>query len=377
MAHMLALWRRHSRSCPHRKKGRTYIKCKCMIWVDGELNGKRFRRSTGVRDWQRALRKVAAWESPNAPILKPVKEATKAFLVHSRDLSPASLKKYGNVLRRLQEFCQRHHIDTLSELTVETLDEYRAQRKIGALTATKELQTLRQFCEFCMRRKWLAENPAKQIRPPKNVKSKPVEPYSPAEVAQIIVACDEFGRGQYERLRALAMILVMRYTALRISDVVKLSRDRIRDGYMHLHTTKNSGKVLLPVPVELQRALEQLPVPRGASRGCPYFFWNGHTNPEVLKRKALRTLKAVFEAAGVANAHSHRFRHTLATEILSKGGTEQVVADVLGISAAVVRKHYAKWSVGRQELVIRVLESVFGQVYEREPAASKPALAVQ
>ena len=54
-----------------------------------------------------------------------------------------------------------------------------------------------------------------------------------------------------------------------------------------------------------------------------------------------------------------------------------MVADVLGISPAVVRKHYAKWSVGRQELVIRVLESVFGQVYEREPAASKPALAVQ
>ena len=125
------------------------------------------------------------------------------------------------------------------------------------------------------------------------------------------------------------MILVMRYTALRISDVVKLSRDRIRDGYTYLHTTKNGGKVLLPVPVELQRALEQLPVPRGASRGCPYFFWNGHTDPEVLKRKALRTLKAVFEVVGVAKAHSHRFRYTLATQILSRGGSEQVVADVL------------------------------------------------
>ena len=377
MPDMLNLWRRHSRTCPHRKKGRAYTKCKCVIWADGELEGKRFRRSTGVRDWQRALRKLAAWESPDAGTLKTVKEATEAFLVHSRDLSPASLKKYGNVLRYLQEFCQRDHIETLSELTVETLDEYRAQREIGALTATKELQTLRQFCEFCVRRKWLAENPAKQIRPPKNAKPKPVEPYSPAEVACIIAACDEFGRGRYERLRARAMILVMRFTALRISDVVKLSRDRIRDGYMYLHTIKNGGKVLLPVPVELQRALEQLPVPRGASGGCPYFFWNGHTDPEVLKRKALRALKAVFETAGVANAHSHRFRHTLATEILSKGGTEQVVADVLGISPAVVRRHYAQWSVGRQELVIRVMESVYGQVYGRESGPSKPVFALQ
>jgi integrase len=59
-----------------------------------------------------------------------------------------------------------------------------------------------------------------------------------------------------------------------------------------------------------------------------------------------RTLRAVFKRAGVEGAHAHRFRHTLATEVLAlaRGGTEQDCADILGISASVVRKHYANWS---------------------------------
>ena len=36
-----------------------------------------------------------------------------------------------------------------------------------------------------------------------------------------------------------------------------------------------------------------------------------------------RTLRAVFKRAGVEGAHAHRFRHTLATEILARGGAEQ------------------------------------------------------
>ena len=49
LSDMLQLYRRHSRTCPHRKKGRAYTKCRCMIHADGELSGKRFRGSTSVR----------------------------------------------------------------------------------------------------------------------------------------------------------------------------------------------------------------------------------------------------------------------------------------------------------------------------------------
>ena len=40
---MLNLWRRHLKSCPHRRKGRSHTKCSCPVWCDGEVDGTRYR----------------------------------------------------------------------------------------------------------------------------------------------------------------------------------------------------------------------------------------------------------------------------------------------------------------------------------------------
>jgi integrase len=76
-------------------------------------------------------------------------------------------------------------------------------------------------------------------------------------------------------------------------------------------------------------------------------------------RAAERMLSAVFAKPEVRDAHAHRFRHTLATELFSKGHSYEDVADVLGNSPAIVKKHYAKWSKGRQERLTRMMDSVF------------------
>jgi len=59
-------------------------------------------------------------------------------------------------------------------------------------------------------------------------------------------------------------------------------------------------------------------------------------------------MATVFKSSGVPAACSHRFRHTLATEVLEMGGTFEDAADILGDTEAIVRKHYAKWSAGRR-----------------------------
>jgi integrase len=74
---------------------------------------------------------------------------------------------------------------------------------------------------------------------------------------------------------------------------------------------------------------------------------------------AERTLSAIFKKSGVKNAHAHRFRHTLATRLLEQGATFEQVADILGNSPAVVRKHYGKWSKGRQDNIDRLMLAHF------------------
>jgi integrase len=76
-------------------------------------------------------------------------------------------------------------------------------------------------------------------------------------------------------------------------------------------------------------------------------------------RIAERTLASVFKKSGVKNAHAHRYRHTLATRLLEQGATFEQVADILGNSPDVVRKHHGKWSKGRQANIDRLMMAHF------------------
>jgi site-specific recombinase XerD len=355
---MLSLYRRHLAKCPHQSKGQNFTKCSCPIWCDGELNGKRFRRSLKSRDWQRALKKLIALEDPKAPIVKPINEAIVAFKESTTSLEPSTQRKYSNALRQFGKYCDRNGLYDLVDIRVEHLDGYRAKRHLARTTAQKELETLRQFFSFCRGRNWIDDNPAKRIKTVKNIKPREVVPYTAQETARISTACDQIGRGSYERIRARAMVLLLHHTALRVSDVATLAHERVRDGQILVRTLKTGGTVYLPVPPDLQLALDALPNPRGSGNESRFFFWNGVTTRRAVVGIAERTLAAVFKKSGVRAAHAHRFRHTLATRLLGVGGTEQEVADVLGISPNIVRKHYAKWSVARQQRIQGLMTAV-------------------
>jgi len=231
---------------------------------------------------------------------------------------------------------------------------------------------LRQFLGFCFERKWIGDNPARRIKAPRNIKPSEVVPYTTEEVTQIIAACDSIGRGPYERLRARAMVMLLNNTALRISDIATLARDRVRDGRVVLRTMKTGQPVSLPIWKETQAAIDAIPAPRGTGATPRYYFWNGTTSKRAVVGIAERALSAVFLKSKVAGAHAHRFRHTLATRLLGQGASFEEVADILGNSSAIVRKHYAQSSQARQDRIDRLMlppESGTALVHEEKRAA--------
>jgi len=312
----------------------------------------------------RARKKAVALESPDNQIFKSVEDAVTTFITHceSGGLKFSTVRKYRNTLNHLKAFCETRKIDSVNELTTDHLGGFRAGRALKPITSSKELELLRQFCGFCCDRKWSSENVAKRIKSPRNIKPNDVEPFSTAEVAAIIKACDGIGRGPYERLRARAMILPLRYTALRIGDVALLGRERIsHDGgrwRIFLRTEKSGKPVFLPIPAELKAALDVVPLPRGCGEDSRWFFWNGVSSERAMKGIAERSLAAVFKSSMVSGAHAHRFRHTLATELLGSGASFEEVADILGNSPDIVRKHYAKWSPARQSRIDELMRRV-------------------
>jgi len=371
---VLTPYRRHTPACPHRAKGRDWLKCDCPLWARGTVDGRKVYRSLKTRNLKKALRAVAEIEENGTKRDIPLREALAEWIRTKRFLSEGCLRKYHKVERLFADFLIRHEgVERVSEITAEAIDRYGAWRGLSALSWSKELQTVRSFLGYCVDRDWRRSNPASRVKPPHAPKPlRPPEPYTAEEIAAILAACGQFGRHPYERLRARALILLLRYTALRIGDALQLSRDKIRGGYLEIRTEKNGEPVRLPVPAELAAALDALPLPKGAPPDCPYYFWNGAGSVRALKNDGHRMLDAVFKASRVRDAHSHRFRHTLATEMLAHGATYEDVAAVLGNSPAIVRKHYARWSRGRELRLAYFLRRVHGEASACKSSAEAP-----
>ncbi len=362
MERMLTVYRRHAPSCKHHKAGAAHLKCDCPLWAWGSLpNGQWTRKSLGTRSISQARRVIERWERDQRTGAPPsVEFATEAFLLKHKDSACATRIKYAKVMRLFRAFSERTGHDRIDAITVETFDHYRETRDIAPLTWVKELQVLRSFCEFCVRRDWLRRNFAREVETPKGLRPSDREPYSEAEMVAILKASERIGFQPYERLRAHAMVVVMRYTGLSIRDTFMLRRDALREDYIEVRREKNGKPVYVLVTADLRAALNAVPHPHGADPDCPYYFYNGYRDVENAVKRVWRTMASVFRLSGVNNGKTHRFRHTLATRMLEQGANFEDVAAVLGNSARIVEKHYAKWSKGRQERIDRYFRAAHG-----------------
>jgi site-specific recombinase XerD len=323
------------------------------------------RKSLKTRDLGRAHVRLAEMlkDETLGRSRKTLTEAIEAFHAQHAQLAAETQRKYNRVLSFLADYCaslqvQDVQVRYVDQVIVETMDGYAVWRNKANWTWIKEIEILRQFFAFCIDRDWTRKNPAKTLKRPRLLEPNDVEPFTSNEIVRIIAACDQIGRTTYERLRARAMVLLMRYAGLRVSDVVTLSRDHIKGAHLQKRAVKNRRMIRVELHPEVLKALERVPHPKAAPLDCNMFFASGNASLRSLVKGAQRTLSAVFARAKVEHAHPHRFRHTLASEILGRGGTVEDAASVLADSPAVIRRHYAKWTPefqARQDKVTRMV----------------------
>lgn len=167
---------------------------------------------------------------------------------------------------------------------------------------------------------------------------------------RILAACDRYpdgygrtGQGNARRLHAL--VLLLRYSGIRIGDAVSCGTDRLKGNKLFLYTQKTSVPVFCPLPEVVIEALEISP---RTSR--QYFFWTGESKLKAVIGDWQRALKRLFRLADVPDGHAHRFRDTFAVELLLAGVPLERVPVLLGHqSVKVTEKHYDPWVKARQE----------------------------
>ena len=349
---MLTIYRRHLKNCEHRGEGRSYRRCRCPIWVDGFIDGQEIRQSLKTRDWTKANRKVQEWEAaekkpepkPEDAPPKTIAYACAEYLADAkaRELRDSTLYKHQLLFRQLEEFAREHGFRYLPELNLETVRAFRSSWLDHNLAALKKLGRLRAFFRFGVDSGWITENPASKLKNPQ-ISDPPTEPLERHEVAKILGACADYpDRRNAVRLRAL--VLLLRYSGLRIRDAVMLNRDRIHGDMLFLRTAKTGVQVRCPLPPLVTEALEAIPT------AGPYFFWTGESLPKSCVGDWQRSLRRLFRLAGVPSAHAHRFRDTFAVELLLIGTPLERVSALLGHqSVKVTEKHYKPWVRALQE----------------------------
>jgi integrase/recombinase XerD len=356
---MLTIYRRHLKKCRHSTEGRKYRRCRCPIWVDGILGERRILKSLGTRDWTRALETSRQWELDGREVLANDAEtepitvaiATEEFVADAkaRELNERTIYKYKFLFKQLSAFCDAEGVRALEQLDVRLLRKFRTTWKDRNLAALKKLERLRAFYRFAISNKWVESNLAKELKNPL-IADRQTLPYSHDEMFRILTAtetriadCPATAHDNARRLKAL--ILLLRYSGLRIGDVVQCDATRLEGGRLRLYTQKTGTHVHLPLPEFVVRALDACP--RMNER---YWFWTGTGKLSTAVGDWQGRLLDLAEDAKIQRLHAHRFRDTFAVSLLLEGVPIERVSILLGHSSIkVTERHYAPWIRERQE----------------------------
>jgi integrase len=413
----LTLYRRHRTKCEggHDEDARSgqfeegrrgWKKCACLIHVSGSLGGKFRRRDTGRSDWAEAKAVVASWEAaqswdgpaPAEPAPAPavpdgritIDRAIQAFTAEFQEHAATNTqKKYRLLLGKLKAFADTKGYVMLDQWGPIDVREFRASWSVSPQTAAKNMSTVKAFFEFCVSNEWLPKNPARLVknqrgRDAADRRGEQKLPFTDDELRKMYGACEtKYGKqevkwsrvihhqraeGEYARYnfkwtgQDLAdFISVAVYTGLRISDVSTFHIDRMQPtGEIHIRTTKAGTHVYTWVPEWLQERIRA----RAQEHG-PLIFGEHQTKDlNVITDVWRRKLKKLWSLCGPWKEEPtpHRFRHTFARVLLERGGvTVRDVAELLGNSEQMVRKHYAAFVPERQERLTAVLKAAFSE----------------
>ena len=387
---MITVYRRHRENCPRRDEPEFRIhvendlffrkgeiqkgqkQCSCVLWMDGFLDNKEIRASLRTRSWDTARDAVRAMmapkKSPTDDARISVADATDKFLADAaaRGLNECTIAKYKLLFRGLKDFTARRGIAYLDEISLDILSAFRVEWKLGPRTSLKKLERLRAFLGFAERRKWICDNPARELKAPK-VTLCPTMPFTSEEIIRILAALDLYAKsaGVANAARLRAFVLTLRYSGMRIGDVTQLSDDRITRNKLFLYTQKTGQPVYLVLPDFVVAALAASP--RSSGR---YYFWSGASKLHSAVGKWQRRLQRLFAIAKVYGAHAHRFRDTFSVGLLQAGVPIDRVSVLLGHSSVrITERHYSAWTASRQEQI----EADLQRAWSSDPVADLEA----
>jgi integrase/recombinase XerC len=302
----------------------------------------------------------AAAETPG-----PLQRLVRRYLEHladERNLSPHTVRGYGNDLDRFAAFLARDFLGRpLTELGPGDVDRLAVRSFVAALSRDglarssqgRALSAVRGLLAYAVREGEIGANPARAVKTPKTPKTLPRH-LRPGETETLIEAPDTsepLGR------RDRAILELLYATGLRVGELVSLDWPEIDLSAQVLRVVGKGGKERM--------------VPFGRAAGAALRAWLGdweevrgdriddgdgldepvflnHRGGRLTERSVRRRLDVHVEAASVAaGVHPHTLRHTFATHLLEAGADLRSIQELLGHSSLSTTQRYTHLDVDR------------------------------
>lgn len=318
------------------RKGRDYMKSTIIIDVRTEIIDKVLSALTGVeQEIIERVERTLCIELQEYEVFKRTTEIvphdnTNLSLVRKfiatkklEGKSERTLKKYQPELEKLVDFLNKklYEVDTYDLRLYLAL--YKDNRKITNRTLDNIRKTISSFFGWMHDEGLISRNPAKAL---KQIKYEKIvrKPFTVVERDKIKNAC------KLERDLALTEFLYA--SGLRVSEVISLNRNSIDFITREATVIGKGGKerkfYLSPICSEyIVRYLRTR-----MDNNEALFVSTKAPNTRLTKEGVELIVKTIGRRAGVDNVHPHRFRRTLATDLVRKGVPIQDVAKILGHS---------------------------------------------
>ena len=381
-APIVTIFVRHSADCKY-SGDEFWKRCNCRKHFRYTLHGKQYRRKAGTRSWEEAEKKKRELEDQLAGRMPeqtetrtPIADAVKLFMQAKKNdgLEPPSLAKLQKSVDRVQAFAEQGGLYYLEDINLTHVSTWPWTNYFTTTHALRNNQSrVKSFFRYFETAGKLPANPAKAWKSVKG-KVEQVSGFTAEEYQNILKAIPGCGWSREMQLKMRALVQVMRYAGLAMVDACCLERSQIHRDKKGQYRIQLKSRQKTSKKAHLQPIDNAIPIKVGEDllavlNGSPrYVFWNfsgdGPASDEqkraVSEKYFQRYMRTLLDKAELPNASSHKFRHTLAIEMIRHGATFEDVAAALGNTVAVVAKFYShEWAKVRQRRTDKAIRAAW------------------
>lgn len=266
-----------------------------------------------------------------------------AYLRHERNASPHTIASYRRDLAQLAAFLDLRKIPLrkIDNVILRTFLASLFERGLKKSTIARKLAAMRSFFQYCLRMRWITDNPAKIVSTPKQDRYLPS--FLSEEEVKTFLDLPQSNRPLDLRDRAILEFLYA--TGLRVSELVGMDADDINFNERLVRVTgKGKKERIVPFGKAAGESLvdylrKRTSINKGKIDERAVFL--NYRGERLTSRSVERIVDKYIEiSANRRKISPHSLRHSFASHLLSRGADLRAIQEFLGHESLATTQKY-------------------------------------